>query len=262
MSSKSVLSSLRSLGTVALAVGALALPPAAPPAHADGCRFVLGFATLHDLLPRVVGQCVDDEQHNPANGDGLQHTTGMVGAGGLLVWRKADNRTAFTDGYRTWVNGPTGLEYRLNTQRFAWEANPDGLPVVPDAHVGASQFVQSGPRLRLVDTTLGYVQGPLTFQLAGGGFRAGETVTLRGSYTPAYLVGGARHTCAAEALGPLQVTADSRGGFTASLQAAESFHTGGAFTISATGASSGASTSVSGGAEAVQVNALPASCGA
>ena len=38
---------------------------------------------------------------------------------GLLVWRKADNHTAFTDGYRTWVNGPYGLQVRLNTARFS-----------------------------------------------------------------------------------------------------------------------------------------------
>ena len=35
--------------------------------------------------------------------------------------RKADNWTAFTDGYRTWINGPNGLEQRLNTERFEWE---------------------------------------------------------------------------------------------------------------------------------------------
>jgi hypothetical protein len=40
-----------------------------------GCRFVLGFATLHSLLPQLIGQCLDDEQHNPTNGYGLQHTT-------------------------------------------------------------------------------------------------------------------------------------------------------------------------------------------
>jgi hypothetical protein len=89
------------------------------------CRFVLGFQMLHDAIPAVVGDCADDEQH-AANGDGLQHTTH-----GLLVWRKADNFTAFTDGYRSWVNGPNGIQERLNTQRFAWEANPGGLPVVP-----------------------------------------------------------------------------------------------------------------------------------
>ena len=77
------------------------------------CRFVLGFQALHAAIPTIVGDCVDDEQHNPANGDALQHT-----ANGLLVWRKADNFTAFTDGYRTWVNGPNGIAERLNTQRF------------------------------------------------------------------------------------------------------------------------------------------------
>src|SRR6185437_1694497 len=89
------------------------------------CQLVLGFKALHDLVPSTVGNCLDDEGHNPANGDALQHTTG-----GLLVWRKADNWTAFTDGYHTWVNGPNGIQERLNTQRFAWEANPDHLPVV------------------------------------------------------------------------------------------------------------------------------------
>jgi len=72
-----------------------------------------------------VGQCVDNEGHNPANGDALQQTTD-----GLLVWRKLDNWTAFTDGYHTWINGPSGVAERLNSQRFAWEANPTGLPVI------------------------------------------------------------------------------------------------------------------------------------
>lgn len=89
------------------------------------CRFVLGFAALNAALPTIVGDCLDDERHNPANGDALQHTTH-----GLLVWRKADNFTAFTDGYRTWVAGPYGVQERLNSQRFPWEGNPDGLPVV------------------------------------------------------------------------------------------------------------------------------------
>lgn len=88
------------------------------------CQFVLGFATLRDAIPAIVGDCLENEQHHSTDGDGWQHT-----ANGLLVWRKADNVTAFTDGYRTWVNGPAGLQERLNTQRFAREANPSGLPV-------------------------------------------------------------------------------------------------------------------------------------
>lgn len=80
------------------------------------CRFVLGFQTLRDLVGHeIVGECLENEHHN-ANGDSVQRTTG-----GLLVWRKQDNWTAFTDGYRTWINGPNGLQQRLNTERFAWE---------------------------------------------------------------------------------------------------------------------------------------------
>ncbi|MDE2817297.1 MAG: hypothetical protein OXM03_07175 [Chloroflexota bacterium] len=80
------------------------------------CQFVLGFKTLRDLVGHeTVGECLENEHHD-ANGDSVQHTTG-----GLLVWRKQDNRTAFTDGYRTWINGPNGLQQRLNSERFAWE---------------------------------------------------------------------------------------------------------------------------------------------
>ncbi len=85
---------------------------------AADCQFVLGFKTLRDLIGHDnVGECLENEHHN-ATGDSVQQTTG-----GLLVWRKADNWTAFTDGYRTWLNGPNGLEQRLNTERFEWEAD-------------------------------------------------------------------------------------------------------------------------------------------
>lgn len=104
---------------IGLATLLAGLPPAAEaaPAQAAGCQYTLGFKTLHDMIPSVVGNCVTDEQH-AANGDGLQQSTN-----GLLVWRKADNFTAFTDGFHTWVNGPQGLQERLNTQRFDWEKN-------------------------------------------------------------------------------------------------------------------------------------------
>ncbi len=90
---------------------------AAPVAQPTTCRFVLGFATLHRLIPTIVGNCLANEMH-AGNGDGLQPTEH-----GLLVWRKADNFTAFTDGFRTWVNGPSGIQMRLNTQRFDFEKN-------------------------------------------------------------------------------------------------------------------------------------------
>jgi hypothetical protein len=70
-----------------------------------------------------VGQCVEN-QHFASNGDAQQKTTG-----GLLAWRKADNWTAFTDGFHTWVNGPRGIQQRLNTERFAWETGSANYPI-------------------------------------------------------------------------------------------------------------------------------------
>jgi hypothetical protein len=97
--------------------------------YAANCQYVLGFKILHDKLPTTIGDCLVDEHHNPANGDALQETSK-----GLLVWRKSDNFTAFTDGYRTWVNGPFGIQQRLNTERFPWEtAVPAPVPLRSDS---------------------------------------------------------------------------------------------------------------------------------
>jgi hypothetical protein len=121
---------------ILIALVLASLPATVPAAHAADCRFVLGFAALEQMIPQQVGLCLDDEQHNPANGDGLQHTTG-----GLLVWRKADNWTAFTDGYRTWINGPHGVQERLNSQRFPWEADAGQYPPAVSSGADFSSFV-------------------------------------------------------------------------------------------------------------------------
>lgn len=114
-------------------VVALLVAITAPSVQAADCRFVLGFAALRAAVgSAIVGDCLEDEHHG-ANGDALQHTTG-----GLLVWRKADNYTAFTDGYRTWVMGPFGLQRRLNTERFPWEAPADsGGGTMTEQQIGA-----------------------------------------------------------------------------------------------------------------------------
>ena len=78
-----------------LLLATLALP--ATPALAANCQYILGFKTLHADLGLTVANCLDDQTF-AANGDALQHT-----AHGLLVWRKSDNFTAFTDGYHTWI---------------------------------------------------------------------------------------------------------------------------------------------------------------
>ena len=155
------------VAVLALALGVL--PPAA--AQAQGCRFVLGFATLHGLIPGIVGACLENEHHNPVNGDGLQATTN-----GLLVWRKADNVTAFTDGFRTWVNGPFGLQMRLNSQRFFWEMNPEGLPIIPPP-VPGDRCHTAGLGLSLQSTEAGAGNVFATFRLTN---RTGVTCTFFG----------------------------------------------------------------------------------
>lgn len=93
----------------------------------EPCTFTQGFAELRRLVgEQKVGACLENEHFNADNGNAEQLTTG-----GLLVWRKADNFTAFTDGGTTWVNGPNGLESRPNDVRLAWELDPLSPPAAP-----------------------------------------------------------------------------------------------------------------------------------
>lgn len=115
------------IAAVLALAGTLASSAAMAQAQTTPCHFQLGFQALHDAVPDAVGQCLENEHYN-AIGDSNQLTTG-----GLLAWRKADNWTAFTDGYRTWVNGPDGVQQRLNTERYPWEHDlqPIGTPAPP-----------------------------------------------------------------------------------------------------------------------------------
>ena len=65
------------------------------------CSFTLGFEALRAQIPGTVGECLENEHFEASTGNALQRTSR-----GLLVWRKADNWTAFTDGATTWINGP------------------------------------------------------------------------------------------------------------------------------------------------------------
>lgn len=106
----------RSLASLVFAFSLLgALPPLA--ARAEGCGFVLGFATLHASIPAIAGDCIDNESHR-MDGNGIQNTIN-----GYFFWRKADNHTAFTNGRQTWINGPAGLQSRPANERFTWEVN-------------------------------------------------------------------------------------------------------------------------------------------
>ncbi len=112
---------LHPLLTLILVALMLGPPLGARPVRAQAaCSFALGFKSLRDRIPESVGSCVEDEHFEPSTGNALQRTTG-----GLLVWRKADNWTAFTNGSITWLNGPCGLQTRPNEGPFySWEGRP------------------------------------------------------------------------------------------------------------------------------------------
>jgi hypothetical protein len=121
-----------------------AQPQSQSTSPAGPCAFVAGFKTLHDLIPNIVGDCTENEGHNPDNGDGLQKTVG-----GLLVWRKADNWTAFTNGAQTWINGPQGLQSRSNNDRFTWEGgSATGQTNQPAQAGGSDQVGQAAPGIQ------------------------------------------------------------------------------------------------------------------
>jgi hypothetical protein len=128
-------------GRLALAGGAVVLaavaglvwyPRAAPApssgdaAAAAGCWLRFELRALRDAIPDVVGDCVENARRDPASGDTVQRTTG-----GLLVLRQSDRRAGFTDGGRTWLQGPEGIVTRPNEERFAWE--PDATTATPVA---------------------------------------------------------------------------------------------------------------------------------
>ena len=126
---------------------------AAPVAQTNACQFQLGFAALRAALPDRVGDCLDNEQFNATNGNAEQHTTAWHRNGGLLVWRKADNWTAFTDGGTTWINGPSGIQSRPNAGPcFAWESCRTSTSEPPSTRTGTP--VLTAPLLRPIDLSI------------------------------------------------------------------------------------------------------------
>ena len=143
---------------MALLVVGLLVALAAPVGATEECEFVLGFASLKSLIddaegPAVVGECLENEGFNPMLGEAHQQTTG-----GLMVWRKADNWTGFSDGQRTWIHGPEGLQSRLDTELLDWER-------IAQLRLNASSFEyavgQPGGSLNIAT-----ISEPLTFNLA------------------------------------------------------------------------------------------------
>jgi hypothetical protein len=84
---------------------------------------------IHNLIPHVVGDCLEHPQVEPKYGNVEQRTTG-----GLMVWQRNYNLATFTDGSTTWVLGPLGLQNRPNTECFSWEihSGPGNVSPYPD----------------------------------------------------------------------------------------------------------------------------------
>lgn len=173
---------LRRLGVAAATAAALfaTLSGAAhaqtpPPGSTPPCQFRLGFAELARLVGPQVGKCLEDQHPTPA-GDAEQRTSS-----GLMVWRAADNWTAYTDGYRTWINGPNGLEQRLNAQRFPWEpdAGAPGTTLVPPPAPLAPP--PPAPVALAPGTELGLPVAGKTLQMTALSF---ERVPERGAFGP------------------------------------------------------------------------------
>ena len=209
---------------------------AAPP-----CQFELGFKTLHDMIATTVGNCLEDENHNTANGDGLQHTSG-----GLLVWRKLDNWTAFTDGFHTWINGPNGLQERLNSNRFPWEvlklagraaSDLPGTPIdlgttltsvvdqstkpidVYSVHLGAGDKLGLDYQVPKSEDSVLEVYGPTTTTLLAAGDRSGYSGHINGfapnglGTCPMYGTATSCHLDLSVAVGgPYYIVVDANGG--------------------------------------------------
>jgi DNA-binding response OmpR family regulator len=82
-----------------------------------GCALMPAFESLRAQVgEEIVGRCTD-QPTTRENGDAQQPTTK-----GLFALRARENWVAFTDGHRTWVRGPNGIQTRLNTERFPWES--------------------------------------------------------------------------------------------------------------------------------------------
>ncbi len=156
-------------------------------AQAAPCTFILGFATLVQLVPQA-GGCLDNQAF-AANGDAQQHSSG-----GLLVWRKADNWTAFTDGYRTWVNGPNGIQARLNTERFSWEvpATANSTPVVASASSSSGSTCLNGACFNADGSFLAFLQDISRTSLGKDLLASTAGTTLRFTNVPAESLGDYR----------------------------------------------------------------------
>lgn len=89
---------------VVATTGSAALAAAPYCAEGQDAEFVFGFAFMKSQLGDTMGDPIECEHANPANGDTLQQTTA-----GLAFYRKSTNTPTFTDGWNHWAWTVDGL---------------------------------------------------------------------------------------------------------------------------------------------------------
>jgi hypothetical protein len=96
--------------------------------------FVLGFASLRQVVGDAMGDAIECEHANPDNGDTLQRTTT-----GLSFYRKSTNTPTFTNGSEHWGLTEDGLVFWTGSS-----IDPPGVGV-PASGPAAQPAPSSGP---------------------------------------------------------------------------------------------------------------------
>jgi zinc/manganese transport system substrate-binding protein len=111
----------------ALLVVLLLAPGAALPGVAQAsCQLSGGFAQLAAQIPDQIGTCHGAQVDRPELGESTQPTSN-----GRLVYHTVDGTVSFDDGTHTWVlDGSGQVQMRGTSERFRFEFNGDGFPVV------------------------------------------------------------------------------------------------------------------------------------
>ena len=117
---------MRSRLGLALALLASLAIPGTPGVAQSACPLSGTFALLQSQIPDRVGTCSGAEVDRLELGEATQPTTN-----GRLVYHSVDGVVSFSDGTNTWVLDPDGqAQVRGANERFPWEFNGDGLPLV------------------------------------------------------------------------------------------------------------------------------------
>ena len=109
-----VIASIIALLVLFITVRAPTVAAQAANPQSEPCGLIDGFHGFREASGAgLVGDCLE---HSRATAGGVEQRT----TNRLLVWDKVLNVVAFTDGHRTWVSGPNGIETRANTHRLPW----------------------------------------------------------------------------------------------------------------------------------------------